>query len=401
MIIRMQETTITVSQLNHQVKTLLETGIGFIWVEGELSNLARPPSGHIYFTLKDAKAQVRCAMFKGFTKSPIVWKDGMLVQVRARVSVYAPRGDYQLIVEQMHEAGVGDLQKAFELLKAKLEKEGLFDADHKKPIPEMPTCVGVITSPTGAAIHDILHVIERRFPALRVIVYPTLVQGEQAAESIARMIKLAQKHGQAEVLIVGRGGGSLEDLWSFNEEVVARAIYNCKIPIISAVGHETDVTISDFVADLRAPTPTAAAEMITPDGEGLLQYVQEQQRRMLREILSLISAHQDNLSHLNKRLVHPGEQLEYYFQKLDELFLRMQRAMQHQIDLSQQRFQTFIRALEALSPLAILSRGYSITFDEKNHPVRSIKQVKPGDSLRTQIEDGLILSKVVSSDSNP
>lgn len=391
---------ISVTELNQQVKTLLESGLGYVWVEGELSNVARPPSGHIYFTLKDAKAQVRCAMFRGF-KSGVVCKDGMLVQVRARVSVYAPRGDYQLIVEQMQEAGVGELQKAFELLKTKLEKEGLFSAEHKKPIPEMPSCVGVITSETGAAIHDILHVIQRRFPALRVIVYPTLVQGEQAAQSIARMIKIAQKHAQADVLIVGRGGGSLEDLWSFNEEVVARAIFGCKIPVISAVGHETDVTISDFVADMRAPTPTAAAEMITPDGEGLLQYVRDQERRITREILSLISNYQDTLSHFNKRLIHPGEQLEYYFQKLDELYLRMQRAIQHQIDLAQQRFQTFIRALEALSPLAILSRGYSITFDTAGNPIRSIKQVKTGDTLHTQIEKGLILSKVVSSKSNP
>lgn len=389
----MQDNIISVTELNNQVKSLLESGLGYLWVEGELSNLARPPSGHIYFTLKDAKAQVRCAMFRGF-RSNTVWKDGMLVQVRARVSVYAPRGDYQLIVEQMQEAGEGELQKAFELLKAKLEKEGLFSTQHKQDIPEMPGCVGVITSPSGAAIHDILHVIERRFPALRVIVYPTLVQGDQAAASIARMIKLAQKHGQADVLIVGRGGGSLEDLWPFNEEIVARAIYDCHIPIISAVGHETDVTISDFVADMRAPTPTAAAEIITPDGEGLLQYVQDQERRLIREILALISGHQDTLIHLSKRLVHPGEQLEYYFQRLDELYLRMQRAVQHQIGIAEQKFATLTRTLDALSPLAILCRGYSITFDENGNPIRRAQDVHLGQILRTQLHEGEVYSTV-------
>lgn len=392
----MQNNTISVTELNQQVKTLLETGLGYVWVEGELSNLARPPSGHLYFTLKDAQAQVRCAMFKGSIKGPSVWKDGMKVQLRGRVSVYAPRGDYQLIVEQMQDAGLGELQKAFELLKAKLEKEGLFDTAHKKPIPEMPTCVGVVTSPTGAAIHDILHVIERRYPALQVIVYPTLVQGDQAAESIARMIKLAQKHGRADVLIVGRGGGSLEDLWPFNEEVVARAIYTCKIPVISAVGHETDVTISDFVADLRAPTPTAAAEMITPDGEGLLQYIQEQERRMVREILALIHSHQDSLKHITKRIIHPGQQLEYFAQRLDDIWLRMQRGIHHQLNHVSHQFAQLTRALDALSPLAILNRGYSITFDAKGNAVHKIKQVKVGDLIRTQVSDGEIESQVIA-----
>jgi exodeoxyribonuclease VII large subunit len=391
----MQDKIISVTDLNNHVKHLLESGLGVVWVEGELSNLARPPSGHIYFTLKDSKAQVRCAMFKGFMKSNTVWKDGMLVQVRAKVSVYAPRGDYQLIVEQMQEAGIGELQKAFELLKIKLDKEGLFSTEHKQDIPEMPSCVGVVTSPTGAAIHDILHVIERRYPALRIIVYPTLVQGAQAAQSIARMIKLAQKHGQADVLIVGRGGGSLEDLWPFNEEVVARAIFDCKIPVISAVGHETDVTISDFVADLRAPTPSAAAEIITPDGEGLLQYVLDQERRMTREVLALINTKQDTLVHLSKRLVHPGQQLEYFAQSIDELWLRMQRAMNNKLNQAGHQFNTLTRALEALSPLAILNRGYSITFDEGGQALRSAKQVKSGDKLLTKVGDGSVIGSVV------
>jgi exodeoxyribonuclease VII large subunit len=385
---------LSVSELNQRVKTLLESGLGTVWVEGELSNVARPPSGHIYFTLKDAKAQVRCAMFKGSLRGNQPWKDGMQVLVRARVSIYAPRGDYQLIVDQMQEAGLGALQQAFEALKVKLEKEGLFDQAHKKPMPEMPTCLGVITSPTGAAIHDILHAIERRYPALRVIVYPTLVQGAQAAESIARMITLAQVHNQCDVLIVGRGGGSLEDLWPFNEEVVARALYQCKIPVISAVGHETDVTISDFVADLRAPTPTAAAELITPDGEGLLNYILDQQRRLVREILSRINQETDRLQHLTKRLTHPGQQLNFYAQTLDELWLRMQRAMQHQLTHTEHQFLALTRALEALSPLAILNRGYSITFDAKGKALHSVQKLKAGDTVETRLADGVFESVV-------
>jgi exodeoxyribonuclease VII large subunit len=389
---------ISVTQLNHQVKTLLETGLNTLWVEGELSNLAKPPSGHLYFTLKDSQAQVRCAMFRraGSPVGNFRPADGMKVLVKARVSLYAPRGDYQLIVEQILEAGVGDLQKTFELLKAKLEKEGLFHPEHKKPIPEMPQCVGVVTSPTGAAIHDILHVIERRYPALRVILYPTLVQGDQAAAAIARMIKLAQKHKQVDVLIVGRGGGSLEDLWPFNEEVVARAIFDCKIPVISAVGHETDITISDFVADLRAPTPTAAAEMITPDGEGLVQYIQEQERRLIREMLLLISGHEETLKHVTKRIIHPGQQLQYFAQRLDELWLRMQRGMNQHLNHSTHQFARLTRALEALSPLAILNRGYSITFDDKGNAIQDASQVKRGDRLRTQVGKGEIHSQVIS-----
>lgn len=389
------DTILSVSMLNDQVKKMLESGLGTLTIEGELSNLARPPSGHLYFTLKDAKAQVRCAMFKGYMKGSTAWKDGMLVQVRAKVSVYAPRGDYQLIVEGMQLAGVGELQKAFEHLKIKLEAEGLFSPAHKKIIPEMPSCVGVITSPTGAAVHDILHVIERRYPGLRVIVYPTLVQGAQAAPAIVRMIQLAQQHAQADVLILGRGGGSLEDLWPFNEESVARAVYDCRIPIISAVGHEIDVTICDFVADLRAPTPSAAAEIITPDGEGLLQYVQDQERRLTREMLSLIKTEEDRLLQVSKRLVHPGQQLDYFAQNIDELWLRMQRAMNHTLDRAGHQFSALTRALEALSPLAILNRGYSITFDKAGHAVSSSTQVNTGDELKTKVGDGSVIISLV------
>src|SRR5512139_1087653 len=254
----------TISRLNREARALLEGHFPLMWIEGEISNLSRPASGHLYFSLKDPFAQVRCAMFRmrgmHLTFRPA---DGMHVLVRARLSLYEPRGDYQLIVEHMEEVGDGALRRAFEQLKQRLLAEGLFESGRKRALPALPRCIGVITSPTGAAIHDILTVLHRRFPAIPVIVYPVPVQGAGAAEQIATMIHRASERGDCDVLIVGRGGGSLEDLWPFNEEVVARAIYTSAIPVVSAVGHEIDFTIADFVADLRAPTPSAAAEMVS------------------------------------------------------------------------------------------------------------------------------------------
>ncbi len=391
----MNNTAISVSSLNHQVKSLLEGGLGQVTVEGELSNLARPPSGHIYFTLKDENAQVRCAMFRGFaSKSPGNWQNGMQVQVRAKVSVYAPRGDYQLIVERMEESGVGALQQAFEALKKQLQKEGLFDDAHKKTLPEFPKAIGVVTSPTGAAVQDILHVIERRYPMVPVTIYPTLVQGENAAANIVKAIKLAHKHKQADVLIVARGGGSLEDLWPFNEEIVARAVYASTIPIVSGVGHETDFTICDFVADLRAPTPSAAAEIITPDGEGLLNYIEQQITKLARHMKHMLDAREKQVLYLRKRLPHPRQQLQLYAQRLDDLWLRNQQSMQSKVARSEQKFLQLTRTLEALSPLAILNRGYSISFDEQGKAIRRVKQVKSGDTIRSKVADGEIVSIV-------
>lgn len=393
----MNDTTISVSELNNSVKTLLETGMGYVFVEGEISNLARPASGHLYFSLKDDKSQVRCAFFRGFTQGKAhAWENGMQVIARARVTLYAPRGDYQLVVEQLQEAGVGALQQAFEALKAKLEKEGLFKTEHKKALPEFPQHIGVVTSPTGAAIQDILHTVERRYPLAQVTIYPTLVQGAQAAAQIVKAIKLAEKHGEADVLIVGRGGGSLEDLWPFNEEAVARAIYACKLPVISAVGHETDFTIADFVADVRAPTPTAAAEMASPDGDGLLGYIQQQTLKLIREMQQHLHAKEQLLHHLSKRLVHPGQKLQHMAQRLDDLWLRMEAAMKQSLMRKQAKFLELTRALEALSPLAVLNRGYSITFDAQGKPLHSIEKIKPGDLLTTELSDGQIKSQVIS-----
>ncbi|MDE2196596.1 MAG: exodeoxyribonuclease VII large subunit, partial [Gammaproteobacteria bacterium] len=256
----------SVSRLNHEARALLEGGFPLLWVEGELSNLSRPASGHLYFSLKDAAAQVRCALFRNrATLLRCKPAEGMQVLVRARVSLYEPRGDFQLIVEHMEDAGHGALQRAFEQLRQKLAGEGLFDPAHKKPLPAMPGIIGVVTSPSGAALRDILSVIRRRQPSARVILYPAPVQGEGAGAKLAAMIRTASARAECDVLIIARGGGSLEDLWAFNEEAVARAIHACALPIISGVGHEIDFTIADFVADARAPTPTAAAELVTPD----------------------------------------------------------------------------------------------------------------------------------------
>ncbi|HEX6549675.1 MAG TPA: exodeoxyribonuclease VII large subunit, partial [Gammaproteobacteria bacterium] len=286
----------TVSALNRAARGLLETGLPLLWVEGELSNLARPASGHLYFSLKDASAQVRCALFRNrasllrFTP-----RDGQHVLVRARVSLYEPRGDYQLQIEHMEDAGHGALQRAFEELKKKLAAEGLFDAASKKPLPAAPHTIGIVTSPSGAAIRDILSVIRRRYPVARVIVYPVPVQGEGAGAKIAAMLQTASTRAECDVLIVSRGGGSLEDLWAFHEEIVARAIHACPIPVVSGVGHEIDFTIADFVADVRAPTPTGAAELATPDSSEWLQALSNLRTR-------IVQAQNRSLANLRERI---------------------------------------------------------------------------------------------------
>jgi exodeoxyribonuclease VII large subunit len=317
---------LTVTQLNRAAKDLLETYLPLLWVEGELSNVSVPSSGHWYFTLKDSGAQVRCAMFRN--RNMLVRfkpEAGKKVLLRGKVSLYEGRGDYQLIVEHMEPAGAGDLQRQFELLKEKLQAEGLFDPDHKKPLPPWPQRLGIVTSPTGAAVHDILHVLRRRFPALPVIVLPVAVQGAEAAGQIAAAIEHANRHELCDVMIVGRG--SLEDLWAFNEEVVARAIYASQIPIVSAVGHEVDFTIADFVADMRAPTPSAAAELISPDGQALLQQLKQRQHQLTRTMAAHLRWHRQQVDHLRARLPHPRQQLQVREQKLGHLEVRLQRAM--------------------------------------------------------------------------
>ncbi len=401
-------TVYTVSELNRQVKGLLEISFPLLWVEGELSNFARPRSGHWYFTLKDAGAQVRCAMFR--TRNallPFQPADGMQVLVRARLGLYEARGDYQLIVEHMEEAGDGALRRAFEALRNRLMSEGLFDDEHKQPLPPVPSRIGVITSPTGAAIRDILSVLRRRFPLGRVMIYPVAVQGAAAAPAIVEALATATARAECDVLILARGGGSLEDLWAFNEEIVARAIAACPIPIVSGVGHEVDFTIADFVADQRAPTPSAAAELVSPDQtewRTRLARLHEALARAMRQRLETGAQRSRWLSARLERQ-HPGRALETRMQRLDELDVRLRRALHsgharcrerlasaevhlryldprqrarqyaRQCDGLQRRLDTAMtrrmeqhdarlklamRALHAVSPLATLERGYAI-----------------------------------------
>jgi len=304
-----QREVFSVSRLNREARALVEGHFPLIWVEGELSNLARPSSGHLYFTLKDEQAQVRCAMFKlrnqllGFKPD-----NGMQVLARARVSLYEGRGEFQLLIEHLEEAGDGALRRTFEQLKHKLAAEGLFDATQKKPLPSLPRCIGVITSPSGAALRDILSVLRRRFPALPVLVYPVPVQGQGAGEKIAAAIRLAAQRRDCDVLIVSRGGGSLEDLWAFNEEVVARAIHACDLPIISGVGHEIDFTIADFVADHRAATPSAAAELVSPDQTEWLAQLRGFELRFTQQLRTLLARHRQGLAWLEQRLQQQAPQ---------------------------------------------------------------------------------------------
>ncbi len=437
----------SVSRLNSEVRAVLEGSFPLLWVEGEISNLARPASGHIYFSLKDPHAQVRCAMFR--MKRQLLRfqpENGMQVLIRARVGLYEPRGEFQLIAEHMEPSGEGALQRAFEELKQRLDREGLFDTALKKPLPPIPRRIGVITSPSGAAIRDVLSVLKRRFPAIPVVLYPTQVQGAEAPQEIAEMIRLADRRRECDLLILTRGGGSLEDLMAFNDEGVARAIHGLEIPIISAVGHEIDFTIADFVADRRAPTPSAAAELAVPDREELSARVGNLSRRLQTVAAQQQQLHSSGLTTLQRRLerLHPGLQLEQRQQRLDELALRLVRepksrlqhgALQlqhlqsrlaahaplqrlrqmehrtaelrhrliqtgnHRLHQQQQRMTAAVRTLQALSPLATLERGYSITLRQPDGAViHTASEVKKGDRLETRLHKGRIISRVESAE---
>ncbi|MBY4678520.1 exodeoxyribonuclease VII large subunit [Marinobacterium arenosum] len=431
---------LSVSELNRQVRSLLERSFLTIEVQGELSNFVRPSSGHWYFTLKDANAQVRCAMFRNRNQllryRP---KDGDQVVVRAKVSLYEGRGDYQLICEHMTESGVGLLQQAFEQLKAQLQQEGLFDPAHKKPLPTYASHIGVVTSPTGAAIHDILTVLKRRFPGLPVTLYPTAVQGEEAPAQICRAIELANRHGECDVLIVGRGGGSLEDLWPFNDERVARAIHASELPIVSAVGHEVDLSISDFVADVRAATPSAAAELLSPDQTALRSQLYQLQVRLSRQLKQRLQQRRERLLALRARLRHPGERLRQRAQRLDDLELRLRRSLQRRLEQRQlklasldkrlslcapqrqiqlkrqqveqlshqlqQQLQQQLQArqlrlratagqLHTVSPLATLERGYAIVQTGAGRVVRDASEASVGMQLESRLHRGRLRSTV-------
>jgi exodeoxyribonuclease VII large subunit len=430
----------TVSQLNREARELLEGHFFALWVEGEISNLARPASGHWYFSLKDEQAQLRCAMFRGQNRK-IGFKpdDGTHILVRGRISLYEARGDFQLIVEHMEEAGSGALQRAFEALKARLDREGLFAREHKQSLPSLPRAIGVVTSPSGAAIRDILSILKRRFPAIPVIIYPTAVQGQGAAAEITAAIELAgqraRQRQECDVLIVARGGGSLEDLWAFNEEQVARAIYACPIPVVSGVGHEIDTTIADFVADVRAPTPSGAAELASPDGNEWLQTYRHQQRRLLTLQQEHLRQRQQQLQWLTGRLrqLHPGQRLQQQAQRLDELERRLRRRvrqhleqrqlqlkhlhtalqrhqpmatlrnlalqyrhleqdlqqqMQRRLEHCRQQLRANSQTLDAVSPLATLGRGYAIVQTDDGHIVRHAGSVSRGQQVHARLGHG-------------
>jgi exodeoxyribonuclease VII large subunit len=354
---------LTVSALNREVRQLIERNLGLVWVEGEISNLARPSSGHIYFSLKDEKAQVRCAMFRqqnrkiGFEPA-----NGLQVLVRGRVGLYEPRGDYQLIAEHMEQAGEGALRRRFEALKAKLEQEGLFDPERKRDLPAIPQRIGIVTSPTGAALRDVLISLKRRFPATDVLIYPTSVQGDKAAGEIVAALERASGRAECDLLILTRGGGSLEDLWPFNEEIVARAVAAVSIPIIVGVGHETDFTIAEFAADLRAPTPSQAAELAVPrqrDYQDRMLGVAEALERYLRRAVRDEQRKLDTLEHRLNR-AHPGVTLRAKQQRVDELEGRIRRALMRAMTEVATRVKLVERGLLSLSPLATLERGYAI-----------------------------------------
>lgn len=438
-----ERTVLSVSQLNRLAKHTLEQ-LPLFWIEGEISNLSKPSSGHWYFTLKDQIAQVRCAMFKNRNLAvKFRVEHGSKVVVRAKISLYEGRGDYQLIVEHIEEAGLGDLHRQFEQLKQTLNAKGLFDSSHKKPLPELPLHIGVITSPTGAAVKDVCSVLRRRFPSIPVTIIPTVVQGNGAAAEIIKALYLAQDCGLFDVLLITRGGGSLEDLWCFNDEQLAHAIYDCPIPIVSAVGHEIDFTIADFVADVRAPTPSAAAELISPNRIEYLNYFLGYQKQLSNVVLSVIKEKHTLVKQLRAQINHPGEKLQNQSQRLDHLEIRMQSALQSRIRSEKQTVAQLVKnfkrinlhseitrkqeltakcskeltrnlniklnklrtetiniaqRLNAVNPLAVLERGYSMTTFSSGEVITDSEQVAVGDDVSIKLAKGSIACTVKTID---
>ncbi len=386
----------SVSALNLETKALLSTHFGVIYVSGEISNLSRPSSGHLYFSLKDQQSQIKCALFRFQNqKIPFEMENGQAVIVKAQVSLYEARGDYQLIVSSVELAGAGQLQIEFEKLKNKLSMAGLFDEAHKKTLPTLPKQIGIITSPSAAALHDILKVLKKRFPSIPILIYPAMVQGEMAANQIINAIKTANHRKECDILILARGGGSLEDLWCFNNEKLAHAIFESTIPIITGIGHQTDFTIADFVADCRAPTPSAAAEMVTPDCVDILNQLSKQQKSLEQIIGSKINILKAHLMHLRKRLKHPAEKLKEYAQKLDLSEMNLKKIMERILCNHRKSISHYAELLDNLSPLRILQRGFSVTRKKGSKDVlTSVKQVSPGDRIVTQLSDGEIESVV-------
>jgi len=432
---------LTVTELTREIKGLLEERFSDIWVEGEISNLRIPPSGHFYFTLKDELSQVRAVLFRMEARSlRFSPKDGLRVICRGRVSLYEKRGDFQLILESMEPKGLGALQLAFLQLKEKLEKEGLFHPEHKKPLPMLPQSIGIITSPTGSVIRDMLHILQRRFENIHVLLYPVRVQGKNAWTEVAQGIAYFNRQKNVDVVIIGRGGGSMEDLWSFNEEGLARVIFRSKIPVISAVGHETDYTISDFVADLRAPTPSAAAELVVRDKREIQKTLSYLRERLETPVLRVLQEYRTHLGHLQRVLGSPEKALQGIFLRVDDLSVRLrrlmdwsvrscreksfnlgrrlslcnpferirarhlvalearsrlERVMKHGIEIQRERMNGILGKLNSLSPLSILERGYSIT---RKLPVlkivREAGEVRPGDEVEVRLHQGALVCGV-------
>ena len=431
----------TVSTLNFEVKTLLSRGLGTLWIEGEISNFARPASGHWYFTLKDDRAQCRAAMFRGRNSrvgfQPV---NGQKVLLRAQVTLYEARGEYQLVVDHLEDAGVGELMRRYEQLKAQLNQEGLFDAARKQPLPTHPRKIALVTSATGAAIRDVLSVIARRAPHIPVVVFPTPVQGETAATQIRQALQRVINYGECDVVLLVRGGGSLEDLWSFNDEALARDIVACPIPLVTGVGHEVDFTIADFVADLRAPTPSVAAESITPDINELMQGIDDRVARLLGQIGLRLDKARERMGYLNKALAqqhptrqfaqlklrldhayisllrrqqanlveqqhrlrlcqstlaqnHPGVRIALLRDRLARLLENHQAAMRQKLLLARHKLSLQGRSLDTLSPLKTLARGFA-TVNMGDRLVTSVKQLSPGDEVRIRLADGNRSAKV-------
>lgn len=431
----------TISRLNREVRRVLEDVFPTIWVQGEISNLAKPASGHLYFTLKDNAAQVRCAMFKnrqsGIRFDP---ENGIQVMARANIGLYEGRGEYQLIIESLEPAGAGALQIAFEALKQKLSSEGLFAEEHKRSLPLFPETIGIITSATGAAVQDILSILKRRYPYGRVIIYPVPVQGEGAAIKIANAIKLANQRKECDVLIISRGGGSLEDLWSFNEEIVARAIYDTVMPIISGVGHEIDFTIADFVADHRAPTPSAAAELVSPDVNETVAKLKQREEQLIRYQNQTIHNLRRHVELLSVQVPHPKQRLTELIQRTDEYSMRIKHQIENELSNKKMMLSTWLNKISELnpvhrvsqqlekvkhiqsqleqsmklmldksnndisrlnhmlntvSPISTLERGYAIVTDSKtNSIVTDVKDLNAGDQLRIRLSAAEIDSTV-------
>ena len=413
----------SVSNFVRLCKNSIEKHIPQSFVQGEISNLSKPSSGHWYFSLKDENSQIRCAFFR-LNQRKVQFKpeNGMSVIIRGVTTLYPQRGDFQLIVQQMEPAGVGNLQLAFEQLKNKLRLEGLFDSDNKKDLPIYPEKIGVISSSTGSVIRDIIEVLKSRYPLSKILLYDTIVQGENAHHKIIKAIKAADNQKTCDVLILARGGGSLEDLWAFNEEELARAIFDCSTPIISSIGHETDTTIADFVADVRAPTPSAAAVSATPDVSAILYNASKLRKYLLESIKQSVQSNKYSLALLKQRIIDPSQQLLLNAQKLDDLELRLIRTNKHLIEENKRKLKLLISQLKnysenflklqknqltnrasvlsLLSPLNTLSRGYTITQNSKGEIVTSQTQINSEELIVTQFNDGKVCSKVVNKEDN-